>query len=353
MPGRGRSPYRPGPGKAHGGKSPGERKLGRVDIDPRRLRVLHEVARRGGVMRAAEALHLTPSAVSQQLTQLEREVGLPLIDRSQRTVSLTPAGRVLAGYAERVEEELAEARRELTRFTEELAGPVSIGSIASVITHMLVPALGTLAERHPLIKPVVHEMEGPRALNELRLGGVDMLITEQDMSLPVPVHPSLLTHNFYIDELRLVAPPSWPETPRTVADVAGVPWVASDPANSCGQALERLSALHGFEPRRVHVTSEFSPTLALVAAGHGVAIVPTLALLNVDEGEVRVSEVRDLGARRLDVVTRLSRTRSGQPDPVQAVVIGAIEEATKALSRSLVGHLRAADPLQQPGEPVA
>src|SRR3954467_104270 len=109
-----------------------------MEIDPRRLRVLHEVARRGGVVRAAEALHLTPSAVSQQLAQLEREVGLALIDRSQRRVALTPAGRVLAAYAERIEEQITEARHELNRFTERLSGPVTIAAFPTVIRHLLI-----------------------------------------------------------------------------------------------------------------------------------------------------------------------------------------------------------------------
>ncbi|MBN6052743.1 LysR family transcriptional regulator [Nonomuraea sp. RK-328] len=313
-----------------------------MDIDPRRLRVLHEVARRGGVMRAAEALYLTPSAVSQQLAQLEREVGLALIDRSQRRVSLTPAGRVLAGYAERVEEELAEARRELTRFTERLAGPVRIAAFPTVIKHMLVPALRDLAARHPRITPIIHEVYGQPALQELRLGAVDVLITEQDMSLPVLSQPSLATRPLYVDEYRIVVPPEWPNPPRSMADLADVPWVAGEPDHACGQALDRLAGLHGFEPRKVHVITEFGPTLALVAAGHGVAIVPTLALLDVPEGEVRVSELRDVGARRLDAVTRVSRTRSGEPDPVQAVVIGALEDATAALEGSLKGHLQPA-----------
>jgi DNA-binding transcriptional LysR family regulator len=120
--------------------------------------------------------------------------------------------------------------------------------------------------------------------------------------------------------------------------------VAGEPSQATGQALERLAGLHGFEPRRVHVITEFRPTLALVAAGHGVAIVPALALLDVPEGEVRVSELRDVGARRMDTVTRISRTRSGEPDPVQAVVIGAIEEATAALETPLSGRLRTPEP---------
>ncbi|MGI5281822.1 LysR family transcriptional regulator [Nonomuraea polychroma] len=316
-----------------------------MDIDPRRLRVLHEVARRGGVMRAAEALHLTPSAVSQQLAQLEREVGLALIDRSQRSVSLTPAGRVLAGYAERVEEELLEARRELTRFTERLAGPVRIAAFPTVIKHVLVPAMRELAVRHPKIAPIIHEIYGQPALQELRMGAVDVLITEQDMGLPALSQPSLSTRLLYVDEYRIVLPPDWPDPPRTFADLTEVPWVAGEPSQATGQALARLAGLHGFEPRRVHVITEFGPTLALVAAGHGVAIVPALALLDVPEGEVRVSELRDVGARRLDAVTRVSRTRSGEPDPVQAVVIGAIEEATAALETPLSGRLRTPEPL--------
>ncbi|MEQ4716530.1 LysR family transcriptional regulator [Nonomuraea sp. B19D2] len=311
-----------------------------MDIDPRRLRILHEVARRGGVMRAAEALYLTPSAVSQQLAQLEREVGLALIDRSQRSVSLTPAGRVLAGYAERVEEELLEAKRELTRFTERLAGPVRIAAFPTVITHVLVPAMRDLAARHPKIAPIIHEIYGQPALQELRMGAVDVLITEQDMSLPALSQPSLRTRLLYVDEYRIVLPPDWPDPP-TVAGLMEKPWVASEPNQACGQALERLAGLHGLEPRKVHVITEFGPTLALVAAGHGVAIVPALALLDVPEGEVRVSEIRDVGARRLDAVTRVSRTRSGEPDPVQAVVIGAIEDATAALGTSLSGRLAA------------
>jgi DNA-binding transcriptional LysR family regulator len=301
-----------------------------VEIDPRRLRILYEVARRGGVLRAAEALHLTSSAVSQQLAQLEREVGLPLIDRSQRSVSLTPAGRVLAGYAERVEEELAEAKRELTRFTERLAGPVRIAAFATVIKHILVPAIRELAVRHPRITPVIHEIFGQPALQELRLGSVDVLITEQDMGLPALSQPSLSTRLLHVDEYRIVVPPDWPEPPTTVADLMRCPWVASVPPHACGQALERLAGLHGFEPRKVHLVDEFEPALAL---------------LDVPEGEVLVSDIHDVGARRVDVVTRAGRTRSGEPDPVHAVVIGVIEEATAALEASLRGRLGEADPV--------
>lgn len=286
-------------------------------------------------MRAAEALHLTASAVSQQLMLLEREVGLALVDRSQRRVSLTPAGGVLAGYAERIEEELAEARRELIHFTERLAGPVTIAAFPTVIRHLLVPALGVLAEHHPQITPRIHELYGPPALQELRLGGVDLAVTEWDADKPFAPQPSIVAHPLHVDEYRIVAPPDWKRIPRGLADLGEVPWVAGPPDQACGHALERLAAAGGFTPRRVHVIEEFPPTLALVAAGHGVAIVPSMALLEVPVGEVVVTGIPDVGSRRLDAVTRLSRTRSGEPDPVQAVVIAALREAADGLAARL------------------
>lgn len=185
-------------------------------------------------MRAAEALHLTASAVSQQLALLEREVGLALIDRSQRRAALTPAGRVLAGYAERIDEELAEARRELIGFTERLAGPVSIAAFPTVIRHLLVPVLGKMAERHPQITPRIRELYGSPALRELRLGTVDLALTEQDADMAAPARQSIISHPLYVDEYRIVVPPSWTEVPRDVADLADAPGWPARPTRRAG-----------------------------------------------------------------------------------------------------------------------
>jgi DNA-binding transcriptional LysR family regulator len=206
-----------------------------------------------------------------------------------------------------------------------------VAAFPTVIRYLLVPALAALAERHPRIVPAIREMYGPPALQELRLGGVDLVVTEQDTNDLNPPPQSMVAHPLFLDEYRIVAPPGWPDIPREVSDLAGVPWVAGVPDQACGRALERLAATHGFIPRIVHVIEEFPPTLALVAAGHGVAIVPSLALLEFPEGEVVVTGIGEVGARRIDVLTRISRTRSGEPDPVQAVVIAALREAAAEL----------------------
>src|SRR5688572_11047500 len=121
-----------------------------MEIDPRRLRVLHALAQRGTVVGAAEVLHLTPSAVSQQLTNLEREVGVTLIDRSsRRRLVLTVAGSALAHRAERIEDELSAARRDLAELTGRVAGRVRIAAFHTAIVHLVLPMLDDLHAAHP------------------------------------------------------------------------------------------------------------------------------------------------------------------------------------------------------------
>src|SRR5690348_15930747 len=139
-------------------------------IDPRRLSVLQAVAAHGSVAGAAQALHLTPPAVSQQLLALERETGASLIDRSGRQVALTAAGRLLAGHGERIAAQLRQAERDLAQLTGQAAGPVRLAAFQSVMNPLIAPALRILAAVSPAIQPVVVERYGPAAVSDLRLG---------------------------------------------------------------------------------------------------------------------------------------------------------------------------------------
>jgi DNA-binding transcriptional LysR family regulator len=293
-----------------------------MEIDPRRLRVLRAVALRGGVMDAARLLHLTPSAVSQQLAQLEREVGLPLVDRSRRRIDFTAAGRLLVDRAERVEAELAAARAELSSLSGRLTGPVVVAAFPTAIRHLLVAACAGLAARHPDVRPSIRELEGPQALRELRTGGVDLVITERDGTRPEPALRGVCVEPLMDDEYRVVLPATWRRRPRSVAELAAAPWVASPADNACGAALARLAAEHGFTPQHAHVCTEFPAVLALVAAGHGAAVVPVLALADIPAGAVEVAPIPGAGFRRLEVLRR-----STEPEPVVRVVVAALREA--------------------------
>ncbi|EKX66085.1 LysR family transcriptional regulator [Streptomyces ipomoeae] len=297
-----------------------------MELDPRRLRVLRAVALRGGVMDAAKVLHLTPSAVSQHLAQLEREVGQPLIDRSRRRVGLTPAGKLLAARAERIEQELSEARRELALLTGRATGPVAVGAFSTAVSHLLVPALGALARSHPGLRPEVVESEGPEALRELRTGGLDLLVVEYDADDPAPYHRAkdLASAPVADDEYRVVTPADWTPAPRTVRDLTDRPWVAGPPGTACRRALERISDQYGLAARRAHTCREFPTVLALVRAGLGAAVLPTLALADAPPETVALPAVPVAGHRRIAAVWRAPR--SG-PEPLTSALVTALQEA--------------------------
>jgi DNA-binding transcriptional LysR family regulator len=133
-------------------------------IDPRRLRVLQAVAAHGSVASAADALRLSPPAVSQQLLALERETGASLIDRAGRQVRLTAAGRLLAAHGELIAAQLRQAERDLAELTGQAAGPVRIAAFQSVMAPLIGPALRDLAAASPAVQPVIAERYGPAAV---------------------------------------------------------------------------------------------------------------------------------------------------------------------------------------------
>jgi DNA-binding transcriptional LysR family regulator len=262
-------------------------------LDVRRLRLLRELAHRGTIAAVAQALSFTPSAVSQQLSALEREAGLPLLERSGRRVVLTPAGRNLARHAEAVLEQLERAAAELAGARQGLAGPLRIGTFASAGRTMIPAALVALARQHPGLEPMVSEIDPADVADALRAGDLEVaLIHEYDFSAARP-EPGLETEALCTEAMFL----AWPAPPGPAADTATAvesaaataaateigrwrdwPWITASPGTLCQQMTIRACQAAGFTPRARHRVDDFSTTLALVAAGQGVALVPQLGL---------------------------------------------------------------------------
>src|SRR6202020_2523557 len=131
-------------------------------IDVRRLRLLLELSHRGTITAVAEALGYTPSAVSQQLAALEREAGVPLLERAGRRVALTAAGAVLARYAESVLAVLEEASAALAATRSSLTGPLRIGAFPSAARTILPPARGRLGGGHAGLELMATELAPAR-----------------------------------------------------------------------------------------------------------------------------------------------------------------------------------------------
>src|SRR5690348_9371614 len=106
-------------------------------LDVRRLRLLHELRHRGSLAAVAQAVHVSPSAVSQHLTELEREVGTPLMEKVGRGVRLTDAGMLLADHAARILAQIEEAQADVQRQAGLAVGDVRIASPQTATINVL------------------------------------------------------------------------------------------------------------------------------------------------------------------------------------------------------------------------
>src|SRR3954470_4796727 len=173
-------------------------------LDVGRLRLLREVELRGSIDAAAREVGLTPSAVSQQLTILEREAGTPLLDRSPRGVLLTGAGRALVARARSILELLEEARADLDRLTGELSGHVRIGTLALPAAALVSEAAIRLAE-HAALELTVTVVEPARSIDQLLDGDLDIAVVDVYDGVPVPVPDYLVSVDLATEPLVVVS----------------------------------------------------------------------------------------------------------------------------------------------------
>lgn len=279
-------------------------------------------------MAAADLLRLSPSAVSQQIKLLEREAGVSVLDRTPSGAVLTPAGRVLAEAAERVEVELATARRELAAVDPTTpAGTVRVGAFATAIRALLLPLLGSLEGTHPGVELVIEEVEEKEAITRLRHGELDLVLLERDEHTAPPALRAMADVPLLDESWLVVVPPGSP-TPASLADLAGVTWVGMDPGTAGALALSRLSRRLGAALSARHVAYDYDVVLAMASQGLGHALLPELAVhAGLVPDDVVVSHLAGLGTRQL-----LARHRATRSEPSQAV---------RAVLEALVGQVEA------------
>jgi molybdate transport repressor ModE-like protein len=302
-----------------------------MQLDPRRLAILLDVHRYGGVLAAADEEGVTASAVSQQMAKLEAEVGVPVLDRQPGGAVLTAAGRVLVEAAERIESELTDARRALVELQGEVTGTVVIGAFQSVIQAVLVPLVADLAERMPGIELVVEDVVGDEGMRQLRAGVVDVLLLEADSPTGRSAPPG--THDVAVlDEPWTVAVPASAPAPAALDDLAGHTWLGVDPTAAAHQATQRVLASFAQPPRMAHVYSNSDVAISMVGGGLGVALLPSLALVGALRHDgISAVTLPGLGTRRV-----IARHRSSRAEPRREVltVIGEIVATAGALDLS-------------------
>ncbi|BAW92643.1 LysR substrate binding domain protein [Actinomyces sp. Chiba101] len=297
-----------------------------MNLSPRRMSVLLAVQRSGGVVAAADSLHMSPSAVSQHVRLLEKECDARLVDRTPTGAVLTEAGRVLAESAERIESELTEAQRKLASLDgASPTGTVRVGSFATAVRAILLPLIADLEANRPGLDIIIEEVEERAGLSRLRRGELDLLLLERD-ARALPPAPRGLGDVPILDESWLVVVPPGSAVPTSLADLAGATWIALDPSTAGAFALTRLSGQLGVALTTRHVGYDYDVVLAMAHAGLGYALLPELAVRSSDiPDDVHITRLPGLGARQLVVRHRATRT---EPGPAVRAVLSALLEQT-------------------------
>ncbi len=259
-------------------------------LDVRRLRLLRELAARRTVTAVAEALSYTPSAVSQQLAALERDAGVPLIERVGRGVQLTDAGRRLVIHADAVIARLEAAEADLARASGDVSGRMRVASFQTAAHALVIPALGPLEEHHPDLKCELVQADAENALPGLRLGDVDMVVAEEYDHAPRPRDPALEQRELCRDALVFAVPAGHPAAAKAkiaFADLRGDEWAGGETGTAWNDMIERACrSLGGYEPDVRHNVDDVRLILSLVAGRGAVGLVPALGLHNEIEGFV-------------------------------------------------------------------
>jgi DNA-binding transcriptional LysR family regulator len=294
-------------------------------LDLRRMRALREVASRGSVSAAAEALGYTQPAISQQITALEREAGIRLLERGSRPARLTDAGRALVAHADALLARLDDAEQELDEIKGLRAGRLRLASVSTALATLVPRALAVFTERHPHVRVSVVEDQLHGVIARLARWELDLGLIYEHEALPEPTvdlervalfdepFELLLPHNHRFANRRLLR----------LDQLSEETWIGGLGAyqrillHSCQNA--------GFEPRIAYNTDDYRAVQAFVAAGLGVAILPRLTLALTPPGIARIS-LRQPPERRVSAARLTKSFRS----PATDTMIRVLAETTAA-----------------------
>jgi len=299
-------------------------------LDERRLRTFAVVAATGSIKRAAETLTYTPPAVSQQIAALERHLGCPLFDRGPRGVRLTEAGRVLLALASDVLDRLDVAESTLRSLARSQLGPLHVAAFASAGWRLIPHAFAMLRERHPAIRLSLLEAEPPEALAQVKAGHADVAVIYTYDGVPPPPEPALQIRPLTRDPLRVVLPSGHALTQRPsveLSDLADQTWITGAPDATCTRAILHACHAAGFAPDIQLHTSDFTTAYGMVAAGLGVALIPTLALPTPLQGIRHLPITYDPVARHIHAALRPHAT--DQPSPLHTDTLRCLSTAAQ------------------------
>ncbi|MET8452755.1 LysR family transcriptional regulator [Streptomyces sp. NPDC005209] len=256
-----------------------------------RLRTLDALARHGSVSGAAEALHVTTSAVSQQMGKLEREVGQQLLAKNGRGVRLTDAGRLLSEHAARILSQVELAQSELEAHRGQVVGELRLSAFPTAARGLFPTALAALRAQHPALRVRSSELEPESGIASVVRGDLDLAVVLDWYNKPMPVPDGLVKASLLDDPADVAMPAGHRLADRDEVDLgefAEDEWITWGEGEFCHEWLMFTLRSRGVEPIVGHRAAETHTQLGLVAAGLGVCIAPLLGRYPVPPGIVTV-----------------------------------------------------------------
>jgi DNA-binding transcriptional LysR family regulator len=300
-------------------------------LDVRRLRVLSEVAAQGSFSAAAQALALTQSAVSQHVAALEREVGLPLVERGMRPVQLTEAGYALSRHATGIFARLDGAEQELAEIAGRRHGRLRFGSFPTALSTFVPAAFARFRRRHPEVTLTVVDDHLQRLVPRLDAGELDLALIYEHEALPEAGARDLERTPLLADRFAAVLPAGHRlgrrRRPLGLADLAGEHWIGGTPTSAWYRIVSGACRAAGFTADVRYASDDAVAVQALVAAGLGVAVIPGLALTRPLPGVA----VRALGPGAPVRAISVARPHDGYRGPAVTAMLDSLTEAVREL----------------------
>ncbi|GAA3388522.1 LysR family transcriptional regulator [Cryptosporangium minutisporangium] len=298
-----------------------------MDLDLRRLRLLRELQERGTLGAVASALGYSPSSVSQQLSVLEKEVGARLLEKAGRGVRLTEAGRLLAQHAGVLLAAAEAAVTDLAALGAEVRGTVRASGLQSATRRLLIPAVADMRSRHPRVRTEISELELEQALPGLRLGSIDLVISDEYDGHPRP-RPAGLRFTLLLEEpLKLVLSAghrlAGRDGPVALSELRDDVWVASGRGTGHHEmVVGSCRSIGGYEPDVRHRSNDADVQLELVRTTGAVALLPALTLPTVGDPAVVIHDIAEVRLRRRLVVI----VREGPSAPALTAFLTVVTE---------------------------
>ena len=285
-------------------------------LDVRRLRLLRELHVRGTLAAVAAALHLSPSAVSQQLALLEKEAGVELLRKVGRGVQLTPQAEILVAHADDLLRRLEHAETELAASLDQATGTVRVAVFQSAALALVPDMLGLVARDHPALRVTVTQREPESALTETWARDFDLVVAEQYPGHAAPHLPGLDRVELMSDTIRLATPlRDGPAAGTTsIATARDVSWVMEPPGVASRHHAEQACRVAGFEPDVRFETADLQAQIRLVESGNAVALLPDLLWL----GRTPTVALHDIPGRPQRTIFTAARIASAAHPAVAA-----------------------------------